>query len=64
MGPDKKLKLILVYTMTTGRNFDEVLRVNESGKLTEKKKEACIGEQICREAKQGAPQTGCWVFFC
>ena len=36
VGPDKKIKLMLVYPMSTGRNFDEVLRVIDSMQLTAK----------------------------
>jgi alkyl hydroperoxide reductase subunit AhpC len=38
IGPDKKIKLMLTYPMTTGRNFDEILRVLDSMQLTAKHK--------------------------
>jgi alkyl hydroperoxide reductase subunit AhpC len=40
IGPDKKIKLMLTYPMTTGRNFDEILRVLDSMQLTARHKVA------------------------
>ena len=40
IGPDKKIKLMLTYPMTTGRNFDEILRVLDSMQLTQAHKVA------------------------
>jgi alkyl hydroperoxide reductase subunit AhpC len=68
IGPDKKIKLVLTYPMSTGRNFDEVLRVLDSIQLTAKHKVATPvnweqGEDVIivpsvsdEEAKQKFPQ--------
>ena len=69
IGPDKKIKLMLTYPMTTGRNFDEILRVLDSMQLTAKHRVATpanwkYGEDVIiagsvpdEEAKQLSPAT-------
>jgi alkyl hydroperoxide reductase subunit AhpC len=68
IGPDKKIKLHLAYPMTTGRNFDEILRVIDSMQLTAKHKVATpanwkngddvvlLGSVTDEEAKKTYPQ--------
>ena len=68
IGPDKKIKLLLAYPMSTGRNFDEILRMLDSMKLTAKHKVATpvnwkVGEDVVivpavsdEEARKTYPQ--------
>ncbi len=70
VGPDKKIKLMLTYPMTTGRNFDEVLRVLDSMQLTAKHQVATPvnwkqGDDVIivtsvsdEEAKKNIPKAG------
>ena len=68
VGPDKKIKLMIIYPMTTGRNFDEVLRVIDSLQLTANHKVATpvnwkpgedviiVGSVSDEDAKKAYPQ--------
>jgi thioredoxin-dependent peroxiredoxin len=51
VGPDKKIKLMLAYPMSTGRNFDEVLRVLDSIQLTATHKVATPGQLEARRRR-------------
>src|SRR5262252_6692605 len=59
IGPDRKIKLVLVYPMTTGRNFAEILRVIDSMQLTAKHKVATPGRcPLCvKSGHQGSYRT-------
>ena len=66
IGPDKRIKLMLAYPMTTGRNFDEILRVLDSMQLTAKHKVATpvIGghSSVCKKLYVKAEIA--WVRWC
>jgi len=62
IGPDKRIKLVLVYPMTTGRNFDEILRVIDSMQLTAKHRVATPGRletgRGCHHHRRGKRRRG------
>ena len=55
IGPDKKIKLMLTYPMTTGRNFDEILRVLDSMQLTAEAQGRHAGELEARATTSSSP---------
>ena len=55
IGPDKKIKLMLTYPMTTGRNFDEILRVLDSMQLTAEAQGRDAGELEARRGRDHRP---------